>query len=264
MKPLDDQSKNDVKTTKGHIAKCILLSKAEMDWDLLQTQLSEDWQIVVGQSDISKEKGTLSAEVEDMTVCIQLISAPMSDEEALGYAQKNFHWKTAHETVRAHKAHLVVSVHKQEKMILDAAVLLVKICVSCLKQPYATAPYAFDSIIDADAYIEKAQGSIRSSELPIMNLVSFGVYSEDDGATFNGYTSGLTELGKREIEVIGSKRPISDIYALLILTVSYVLREDINLENEKAILFGFSDEERLPITQSKGVTSAEDSFKIAF
>ena len=101
---------------------------------------------------------------------------------------------------------------------------------------------------------------MKQGMFPLFNLVWFGLYRIDKG--FSGYTSGLAALGKDEIEVIDSQANPNDLATFLSDIANYVLEYDVTLKDGETI--GFSAEQKLPITRSRGVMVQGMSLKIGF
>lgn len=116
--------------------------------------------------------------------------------------------------------------------------------------------------MEPNLYKEYAKGAIEDGMFPILDLVFFGIYSNDNGKTISGYTFGLQDLGKDEIEVLDSLHPASEIFEFLVDIASYVVEEDAILKDGETI--GFSAEQKLPITKSKSRVLDFDTLKIGF
>jgi hypothetical protein len=69
-------------------------------------------------------------------------------------------------------------------------------------------------VLEPSFYIDFAEENIKNGDFPIMNMVFFGVFSDNEGATMNAYTYGLQVYGKKNIEVVNSSQPINEILDL--------------------------------------------------
>lgn len=85
-------------------------------------------------------------------------------------------------------------------------------------------------------------------------------YVNDKGNS--GYTYGLKEFSKTEMEIINSSKSLEDVRDLLFNMVHYVL--DNNVEFKDGQTCGVSEEERISITFSKGKLVEGETFKLAF
>lgn len=146
--------------------------------------------------------------------------------------------------------------------MLEAGTLLVKLGAACLKQQHATAINTAGTVMEPKFYKGYAKDAIADGMFPILDLVFFGIYSNDNGKTISGYTFGLQNFNKDEIEVLDSHHSASEIFGFLIDIASYVVESDAILKDGETI--GFSEEQKLPITKSKSRVLDFDTLKIGF
>ena len=86
------------------------------------------------------------------------------------------------------------------------------------------------------------------------------MYKENDGIC--AFTSGLRYFGKEEIEVLNSSYEPNDVLSFMYTICEYVVIEDIELKDGETI--GFTEDQKLPISISKGVSVPGDTVKIGF
>jgi hypothetical protein len=91
-------------------------------------------------------------------------------------------------------------------------------------------------------------------------FVYVGMYLDKEG--FCAFTSGMRYFGKEEIEVIDSKAQPEQVLSFMYSISEYILVDDIELKDGETI--GFTEEQKLPITISKGVSVDGDTVKIGF
>lgn len=257
--------KNNNKSQKdklGVFASFILLNDISIDFDLFIKNFYEDWGIEIPINDVSKENEAVVSEIDGMMVTIGYMPAPIPNDEVVENAKTNFMWKEAVAVAESHKAHIIVAVLRREQPLLEAAVLYVKLCASCLKQPHAVAINTIGSVLAPDFYIHTAKSYIENDSFPIMNLVFFGLYSNDNGKTCSGYTYGMDNFGKKDIEILNSLHKAGEILDFMVDIASYVIEYDVILKDGETI--GFSAEQKLPITESAGVAINVNTLKIQF
>ena len=254
----DENSSNGV----GAFLSFILLDESKIDFKLLTKQLHDDWEIEVDETSISEDAQTLIQEVGEMKIIVGLMPTPIPNDEAVVNAETNFRWDKAVDVAKAHKAHLLVTVMGGEKDLLTATDLYVKVCSSCLKQPNAIAINTLGSVLEPSFYIDFAEENIKNGDFPIMNMVFFGVFSDNEGATMNAYTYGLQVYGKKNIEVVNSSQPINEILDVLCSIAEYTITSDVTLEDGETI--GLSEDQKLSITSSMSEMLGEETFKIGF
>lgn len=256
---------NESTKNKGSFLSFVLLDEPVFSLEQLVSDLKEDWNIDIKKDDKAEmdlENVTAVFSVDNMLATIGLIPAPVPDDEAVHNAETNFRWKEAVEVTKSHKAHLVVAVLSQDKPMMEAGTLLVKLGAACLKQQHAIAINTAGTVMEPNVYKEYAKDAIADGMFPILDLIFFGIYSNDNGKTISGYTFGLQNFNKDEIEVLDSQHSASEVFEFLIDIASYVVESDAILKDGETI--GFSQEQKLPITKSKSRVLDFDTLKIGF
>jgi len=239
----------------------VLLDDPAFDLEALVQTLNEEWGLVLPEENTEKTDDILVTTINGITVFVAFLDFPIPDQEAEHNAQTNFLWPDAVSVAETHKAHVVIGVTDQEKNVLDAGALFVKISAACLQQPNAMAIYTLGTVFSADFYIETAQVSRNRGEFPVYNLVFIGLYSSDQGETISGYTYGLGALGRQEIEILNSSQESMDVMELLYDIASYVLNGAMLQSGET---LGYTAEQKLLITESPGVGVEGMTLKIGF
>ncbi|MNN70996.1 hypothetical protein D3C81_1868930 [compost metagenome] len=87
-----------------------------------------------------------------------------------------------------------------------------------------------------------------------------GLYTQEQKAC--AYTVGLNKFGKDEIEVLKSENDLSEVFGFMHSIISYVIGYSVILQDGQTI--GFTADQKLSITRSKGVSVQGDSLKIEF
>jgi len=246
----------------GSFVGFVLLDSPAIDIDLLSGSLREEWGVPIEEKDWDQEQQSFVSEINGMMAALSLMEAPIPNGEAVGNARTNFRWPGAVAVAEAHKAHILVAVLRRDRSPEEAGSLFVKLCAACLRQPNATGANVLGSVLAPDFYCDFAKHYMETGEFPLMNLVFFGLYSNDGGATFCGYTYGMTAFGKRELEVIDSPQKPGDVFGLLHDVAAYVLDSDVELKDGETL--GFSAEQKLAITESAGVSVNGVTLKIGF
>ena len=161
-----------------------------------------------------------------------------------------------------HRAHILAAVvGGRENDPFAAGKLYVKISSACLKQENALGIYTSGTVFAPEMYCAVAEDMKEEEETyPILDWIYFGLYQTEKG--MNGYTYGMTAFGKDEIEVLESAAAPAELHEFLFDIASYVLCDDVLLKEGETI--GFTEDEKLPITRSKGEAVEGDSIKIAF
>lgn len=234
----------------------VLFNSTNIDLDAFISNLEKDWDIKI--SETVREEGYLVFDVNDMMVVCCFIETVVPNNEAENNARNNFLWPEAVQVTSTHKAHAMLSVMNDTNAI-EKNLLFTKVASSLSKLDNAIGIYQHPTVIPSKVYISVAE-DIKEGHLPILNWVYFGIYP--DGDRVSGYTVGLNKFGKDEIEVIKSKENPKDLYSFLISVSAYIIEGDVTLKHGETI--GFSQEQKLRITRSKGVAVEGESLKIDF
>lgn len=130
-----------------------------------------------------------------------------------------------------------------------------------MKQKNAVAIYADGAVYEPDFFINYS-GMINDSEVPVFDLVWFGLYRDDKKAGF--YTYGLKKFGKQEIEVYVDikKANLGELHNFIVSITDYVIEYDVTLKDGETI--GFTAEQKLPITYSDGIALDGKTLKIKY
>ena len=248
----------------GSFISFVLLDESALDLDRLRKQLQEDWGIIIDKNpeEDDDDSQSLIETINDMNLIVSLMPAPIPNDEAIHNAGTNFYWEEAVDVAKSHKAHILVTVLGGEKDLLGATDLFVKVCTSCLKQPNAIAINTLGSVLQPEFYIEYAESSLNNNEFPLMNMVFFGIYSNDNGATMSLYTYGLDVYSKLNMEIINSDKAVDETLSLLQSITEYVITSDITLQDGETI--GMSEEQKLKITAIDSDVLGEKSLQIDF
>lgn len=252
------------KEKSGHFVNFVLLKGDEFNKEAILKDLKDRWQI----EDDGKGKKEDDEEERDDTIVIShngamisiaLMPAPVPEDEAEYHARNNYTWPDGVNIVKEHTNHLVVIVFNTGISKLDAGTLLVKTIVSCCKQLNVVGVYANKVVYQPELYLDFA-GLLDEGGFPIFNLVWFGLYNGKKGIC--GYTSGMRHFGYDEMEVIDSPTQPQAVANFLSDVANYVIMDDVILRDGETI--GFSAEQKLPITKSRGIAVEGDTLKIGF
>ena len=240
----------------GNFVASVLLSEAHWDSHQFIKDLKDDWGIDLSSPE--NDKDTLVTNFGDGFIAIAFMPAPIPDGEAEFYAKANYMWHEAEAVTKSHKAHILIAVTGNGDNLIDKAKVLTKIVDACLKQKNAIAVYSDGAVYEPRFYHLVAQ-SLHEDILPILDWVWLGICQNDDIQGI--YTYGLRKFGKEEIEVYADA-PLNDIRDFVLDLVNYVLEYDVTLNDGETI--GFSEDQKLPITLSKGIAVNGKSLKIAY
>ena len=99
---------------------------------------------------------------------------------------------------------------------------------------------------------------LKEDNLPLQLWLYIGIINQEDKSSV--YTYGMKEFGKSEIEIIDSAMDNDELYYFLLSIIQYILEGDVILNDGETI--GFSEEQKIKITESKAVYLDGNSLKL--
>lgn len=258
------------KDEMGSFLAFVLLSSKSWDKALFLKQLVDEW----GIEENITEKNTTEVEtetkeyedivyidVEELHLAVSFIPAAIPNQEAQHFAKANYMWPNAAEVVQKHQAQILIAVLGDNKFNVEKGILLNKAVMSALAQRNAVAVYSDGAVYEPGFYLESKE-ILKDYELPILNLVWFGIYQTNEKIGI--YTYGMQKFGKEEMEVYVEKETskLNELRAFVFDMVSYVLIQNITLHDGETI--GFSEDQKLPITRSQGIALDGMTIKIKY
>lgn len=244
----------------GNFAGFALLSEPRLDKEKFFADLKADWDIDV-PDDPEPEDDVIYADVNGYRVVVGLMPAPVPDGEAEYWAKGNYMWQDAVEVAASHKAHAIIAILGKEDDLIEKGKLFVKAVCAIMKQETAVAFYNEGAVFPPKMYLNFA-GLMSDGHVPVLNLVWLGIFS--DGKQSGVYTYGMRRMGKEEMEVYieADKADFNELREFMLTIASYVLETGATLRDGETI--GFTEEQKLPITLSKGVAVDGNTLKIGY
>ena len=244
--------------SKNRFAGFVLLSDADWDKRKLIKDLQAQWNICVVESG-KQQDDTLVFQIGKMIATVGLMPVPVPGNEAEENARSNYLWSGAVEAAHNHRAHLIVAIMGTEPDILEQGILFVKLLSSCCSQKNVLGIYSSGTVFEPRFYEGCAQ-IIKKNEFPILNCIWFGLWQRGSGICC--YTYGMSAFGKDEMEVLDADAKPSDVRDFLLNMASYVLENDVMLNDGETI--GFSAEDKYSITRSEGAALPGMTLKIEY
>ena len=240
----------------------VLLNEAKFDRDKFLKDLKEDWKITLDLSkeDESKEKDMLVGDINGIMVAVALMPAPIPNNEAVDNAKTNYRWKDAVKVAEEHKAHILVSLLGEPNLV-EGAKLYTKIISALTKQDNCTGINVLGTVLNPDMYRDFTKYYEENDMFPVENMIFIGLYASKD-EKINAYTYGMEGFGKKEMEILSSSQSPEDVYYFLQSVADYVITSDVILQDGETI--GFSAEQKIPISQSKGIAVNGITLKLGY
>ena len=239
----------------------VLLERADFDAEKYVKDLKEDWNLDY-DFEITQEDNTIIADYNGMIMTASLMPAPIPDNEAVEQAKTNYRWDGAVEAAERHKAHLLVSVINRGDMDnIEGAKHYVKLLANATKQEGCLGINILGTVIHPQMYYDFAKLYDENDDFPIENIVYIGLYG-DENNTVSGYTYGLEQFGKKELEIIKSLEEAEEVYNFLASISDYIITSDVVLNDGETI--GFSEEQKIQISVSEGIALDGETIKLGF
>jgi hypothetical protein len=199
--------------------------------------------------------------VDGEMVAVAHMDIPIPSGDIEGSAQYAYNWQTALKDTRDHKSHLIVSVMQGGQDQIKRFKIFTQVLCSLLRTTNAIGIYKGNQslLIPKDDYLTEAE-AMGDEYLPLNLWIYFGLRVTDDGNS--GYTYGLKEFNKTEMEIVNSSKNVEDIRGFLFNIAHYVLDYDVTFQDGQTV--GGSEEEKIAISLSKGKFVDGDTFKLAF
>ena len=239
----------------------VLLERADFDAEKYVKDLKKDWGIDY-DFEITHDNNTIIADNNGMILTASLMPAPIPDNEAVEQAKTNYRWDGAVEAAERHKAHLLVSVINRGDMDnIEGAKHYVKLLANATKQEGCLGINILGTVIHPQMYYDFAKLYDENDDFPIENIVYIGLYG-DENNTVSGYTYGIEQFGKKELEIIKSSEEAEEVYNFLASISDYIITSDVVLNDGETI--GFSEEQKIQISVSKGIALDGETIKLGF
>ena len=239
----------------------VLLGEVRFDAEKYVKDLKEDWNLDY-DFEITQEDNTIIADYNGMIMTASLMPAPIPDNEAVEQAKTNYRWEKAVEAAEKHKAHLLVSViNSGDVDNIEGAKHYVKLLANATKQEGCLGINILGTVIHPQMYYDFAKLYDENDDFPIENIVYIGLYG-DENNTVSGYTYGLEQFGKKELEIIKSLEEAEEVYNFLASISDYIITSDVVLNDGETI--GFSEEQKIQISVSEGIAVDGETIKLGF
>ncbi len=239
----------------------VLLKEAHpLDISKVVTELETQWGLTVKEE--SENSGeTAIIEIDEYRIAVGLIAAPIPTDEAITAAQYNFFWDNGADQVKKHKAHLILSILNAGENAVRENILFSKVASTILSNSKSIGIYigARSLAIEKDFYIASVQ-NMSTEDLPLYIWLYFGLTGENEKRSV--YTYGLKDFGKKEMEILNSTKGHGELSDLIYNLAHYVIGHNVALKDGETI--GFSAEQKLKISESKGVFLDGTTFKIEY
>lgn len=247
-----------------HAQGFVLLEDDHFDPEYFLTLFEEEWEIApqVETFEVIEDEGVsvFACTISGVKVFMMLIPDEIPDYEAEKNAQLNWMWPEAADVASQHQAHLLVAVEGDDEDVLGRMRVYTQVMSTCLGFDNALGVYTSGTVMAPEFYRETAF-SMKRGEIPLPAWVFVGLY--DDGEGSCGYTMGMDQFGKDEMEILNRREAILKVFVTLSQIAAYVIENDVVLKDGETLKL--PDAQKFAITRSKTVSGFADySLKIDY
>ncbi len=227
--------------------------------DGLISDLEERWNLKINSKEIGEEASVLN--INGYSVALGNIPAPIPGDEVKTTAEYNYLWKNGIDEATKHKGHIILSIMNAGKNPIKENILFNQIADSVLRNSKSIGIYIGGRtlLLKKEFYLFNSE-SMSEEDLPLYNWIYFGLRQENGNQSV--YTYGLTDFGKKEMEIVKSNKNLEELSEMMFNLSHYVIAYDVTLKDGETI--GMSAEQKLKISESKGEFIEGTTLKIEY
>ena len=239
-----------------------LLRDKEFNIDAILRRLRNHWGIPIRDEEIdtsAPEKKTCTFSVAGHIVAMSLMPCRLPEGEIDSLFPVSLYWDNAEIETAAHQSHVIVFVNSEAGATMERYSLFTKVIESILAETNSLGVYQGHQtlLISRENYLEMAQ-ALLTDGLPLFLWVFIGRGQSPKGNFL--YTCGLSGFGKKEMEIIDSKKDAGELYDFLANICLYVVSSDVTLQEGETL--GYTKNADAKISISQGVFLEGDTIKI--
>lgn len=219
--------------------------------------LKNVWKLHIEAENVNDDTAVFSINGNTVAIAFMPVAIPREDlNHCIKYA---YGWPTADEETAQMTGHAIVTVMGGETSTYANYLLLSKMLFSIMATSKAIGVYQGQQtlLLSKEQYLEYEE-ILEDNEAPVPLWVYIGVQATQTGNTL--YTYGLKEFGFMELEVVNSQLDMEDLFNFINNICAYMLENNITLRDGET--FGYTAEQKINITQSKGVNLDGDTLKL--
>jgi hypothetical protein len=237
----------------------VMLRNASFDFEKFRKDFTENYSHeVVWPEDAGT---TVTFTIDGQLTAIMLMPVPIPAGDIENTAVYAYNWQSVLEDTRDHLAHLIVSIVQGSTDMIKRYKIFTAVIASLLRTTEAIGVYMGNQslLLPKEDYLNET--SMMSEDFFPINLwIYIGLRLEHNKP--GGYTYGLAQFNKTEMEIVDSGHSLEEIREFLFNMAHYVLEFNITFRDGETC--GTSEEEKIKISYSNGKYIDGKSFKLAF
>ncbi|MFZ6818979.1 DUF4261 domain-containing protein [Undibacterium sp. Ji22W] len=228
----------------------ILLSEqAEPSESDIQDFVATNWPDLPAVNNFSASEGSIAFDIGGSQVALGIMPAPFPWSDLEGPCATSILWKDAEIAVKAHKAHIIVTVKGElepielSKILTQVTAATIHATATALGVYWGNATLLIPKAIFNDFAVE-----ILPNEPPLHIWVDFRVGSNENGLT-SGFTTGMDALGHMEFETDNCPETPGELRERFLTLCSYVIENGPVIRDGNTV--GANAEEKIHVVYSK-------------
>ena len=233
-----------------HIVTGVVLvnDKAAPDPQQILAALRSDWKMMPDSVSISEK--TLLFSVPGASVMIAFLDYPAAAAEVQAAASISWLWKNAGPEIARHQSQVVISILGSSSRTLDMYKALTKVAAVTLEKTNSCGVFLNSQyLVNSKAFfMAGARNMMQEQSLPVYCWIYFGMLQENN--LNSGYTFGMAEFGKPDMEIVKSEHSVQEVHAALYDATQSILLYNLQLKDGQEVTNG--EDVKIPVKKMKG------------
>lgn len=233
-----------------HIVTGVVLvnDKAAPDPQQILSALRSDWKMKPDSINISEK--TLLFSVPGASVMIAYLDYPVEAAEVQAAASISWLWKNAGPEIAKHQSQVVISIVGLTSHTLDLYKLWTKIAAATLEKTNSCGVFLNSQYVVSSKpfFTAGARNMMQEESLPVYCWIYFGMLQENN--LNSGYTYGMAEFGKEDMEIFHSEHSVQEVHAALYDATQSIILYNLQLKDGQEVTTG--EGTKIPVKRMKG------------
>ena len=213
--------------------------------DRVVAELKKRWPDAPPARDLSTKKGVLTFKLDDALAAVALMPAPIPWSDLEGPCATAWYWPKAGEAMKAHKAHLIVTLSGGRRTPIDRCLLLTALTAAVTAASNAAGVYwGSGTVLQSPRAFLEVAGEMRQDSLPLRLWIDFRLVPERPGV-YSLFTTGMEPFGHMDLEVPKSRQKPEAILDVAYNAAHYLLDRGPVLKDGDT--FGTSAEQKIKV-----------------